>query len=81
MSTITTNFREIDFKAKKSGKCTVCGKRRTRQKKFRQTLNPFNKNEDGTVKSVLDIQVECFHQAELWKKEPINCCTKQEQTQ
>ena len=74
MKTQTTTFREISVSATKSGKCIVCSKRRKRTKKFWQTLNPFNKNPDGTIKTVGDIIRESHEKARLWKEEPINCC-------
>ncbi len=70
----TVSFREIGRQARKSGKCTVCGKRRTRTKKFWQTLSPFNKTAEGRIKTTYDIVPELQAKAAEWKKEPINCC-------
>lgn len=65
-------FQEVDFIAHKAGKCG-CGKRRSRQKRFWQTLNPFNKNADGSVKSAEDIHEELRAKADTWRAEPITC--------
>ena len=72
MSTIT--FNEVKLQAQKSGKCIVCGKRRRRSLIFRQTINPFNKKENGEVKRSEDIWPELYKDAAEWKQEPINCC-------
>ena len=74
MRTQTLTFNEVKLQAKKSGKCVICGKRRNRAKTFWQTLNPFNKNADGTVKTRFDINTELQTQANIWQREPINCC-------
>ncbi len=73
---ITINFREVSLRAEKSGKCITCGKRRKRVRKFCQTINPFNKNADGTVKNRFDIRTELQTQVDKWRKEPINCCSE-----
>jgi hypothetical protein len=45
------------------------GKRRSKSVKFQQSINPFNKNPDGTVKTRQQIWAElqaesgCWHQA------------------
>lgn len=45
------NFQEVSLHAEKSMKCAGgCGRRLRRQKKFWQTINPFNKFSDGTLK-------------------------------
>ncbi|WP_216674650.1 hypothetical protein, partial [Enterobacter hormaechei] len=54
----TTRFDEVSTFAEKSGKCDVCGKACKRREKFYQTLNPFNKNPDGSVKTHQEIRKE-----------------------
>jgi hypothetical protein len=70
----TINFTEVKLQGRKTSKCVVCGKRRSRSKTFWQTLNPFNKKADGSVKSRRDIMEELRGKIKLWEKEPINCC-------
>lgn len=53
-----TTFREISRNAKKSGLCPRCGKRRTRTRRFYQTLNPYNRNLDGSPKTIEQIYEE-----------------------
>jgi len=63
-------FQEIGFKRTKSGKCSVCGKRCQSTKKFFQTVNPFNKNADGTCKDARTIMEEEKEEAQKWLAEP-----------
>ncbi|GKV89323.1 hypothetical protein [Pectobacterium carotovorum] len=71
MRKITTRYEEVATVAEKSGKCVVCGKACKRREKFYQTLNPFNKNKDGSVKSYAQILSEIKERAAAWKLEPI----------
>lgn len=54
----STTFDEIKDKIKVSGVCKKCGKKRSRTVSEFQTLNPFNKNENGSIKSVSEIRRE-----------------------
>mgnify|MGYP000017638098 CR=1 FL=1 len=58
------NFKEVSITAYAKNKN---GKRR--QKKFWQTLNPFNKNESGSPKTREEILVELQVDANNWKQE------------
>ncbi len=53
MSTIT--FQEIKNKKTLTGLCKVCKKKRTRTIDEKQTINPFNKNQDGTIKNYFEV--------------------------
>lgn len=76
MVTTTTSFREASLRAEKTSNCVTCGKRRKRAKTFWQTVNPFNKKADGTVKSLFDIIEENKANAYAWKEKPIDCCNE-----
>jgi hypothetical protein len=65
-------FSEVDLTARKQGTCG-CGRNCKRQKRFWQTLNPFNKNADGSVKNARDIHEELRVEADAWRAEPITC--------
>lgn len=43
------------------------GKRKRKQKKFSQTINPFNKNKDGLPKTKKEILIELKDRIEKWK--------------
>jgi hypothetical protein len=46
------------------------GKKRQQTKKFWQTINPFNKNADGSVKTATQIRAEVIAERDAWLKEP-----------
>ena len=45
------------------------GKRRQKTKRFMQTLNPFNKNADGTLKTRSQIMAELSAQRDSWLRD------------
>lgn len=48
---------------------TVNGKKTTRKKTFSQTINPFNQDDNGKVKTRSDIMRELKAEAEAWREE------------
>ena len=46
----TNNFPRVTHRAIRTGTCPVCGKRVKRSRVFEHTVNPFNRNPDGSVK-------------------------------
>lgn len=62
-----TVFNEVKHYARKSGNCPTCGKPVTRSRVFMQTLNPYNRNEEGRVKSRDEIRAELRVEAEEWE--------------
>lgn len=62
----TQRFRPVTRSATASGKCPVCGKRTTRKATFMQTVNPFNRNADGAVKTESEIGAELRAEAKAW---------------
>lgn len=65
----TYRFEEVTHRATKRVPCDGCGKTLSRTRTFMQTLNPFNKNIDGTVKTRQDIRDELRTQAAAWTAE------------
>lgn len=57
-------FNEVAIKATKRWK--EDGKVRTKTRKFYQTLNPFNQNADGTVKTRDQIMAEITAERDAW---------------
>ena len=66
MSTYT--YMKFTAKGTRKGVCDVCGKRTTRSLTFSQTVSPFNKNEDGTVKTEAQVIHSVWLEAEEWAK-------------
>lgn len=63
----TVRFQEVQTYRKISGKCPVCGKRVMRTRTFTHTINPFNKNYDGTIKLPSEVRVNVEKEADEWK--------------
>ena len=57
-------FQEVSIKATKS--YIDGGKRRTKTKKFYQTLNPFNVNAAGVPKTQSEIMVDLRAEMQAW---------------
>jgi hypothetical protein len=70
--TVTTVFEEVSLRGKKTGKCG-CGKNRTRQATFTNTINPYNRDADGTIKSRDEVLEDVRKILNEWKSEPIYC--------
>ena len=69
----TYRFQEVTRTKKMRIDCAGgCGKKLNRQRTFMQTINPFNKNADGSVKTFTDIWRELGVEAEQWK--PVAVC-------
>ncbi len=70
----TTVFEEVSSTGYKTIPCAgECGRRLRRQKKFSQTLNPFNKNAVGMMKTEDEILDELVDQIKEWQSESELC--------
>jgi len=69
-ATITERFQEVKLYGEKRFKCKGgCGRTLKRQRKFSQTINPFNKTKEGHIKTSQDIYPELKEKLMEWKKE------------
>ena len=66
-------FEEVKHKDTKTNVCIKCGKKNRRSKTFYQTINPYNKNREGFVKSRAEIMVELCKEARVWREEHCLC--------
>lgn len=66
MRTVSLQFEEVITNRTKHGKCPSCGKTTVRQKKFSQTVNPWNKNSDGTSKTPDEVRADVNKEADDW---------------
>lgn len=71
MRTHRHTFDEVKLTVKATAPCGKCGNQCTRTKKFWQTLNPFNTNADGSVKTRDDIMSELGQQAAQYRTQTI----------
>lgn len=65
-------FRQMKYAAKRKRRCSVCGLLRLQQKSFVCTVNPFNKNDDGSIKNPTEVRDQAKAQAMLWQNEKVN---------
>lgn len=63
----TYTFDRITHQVTKYGKCSFCGRRVRRAHTFGQTLNPYNRNAAGELKSAAEIRAELADTAEQWQ--------------
>lgn len=62
---MTINFMPVKMIGKR--KITINGKTKIQQKTFEQTINPFNKNPDGSIRSRQEILVELKKEIAKWQ--------------
>lgn len=60
------HFQEIKTVARRTGKCSVCGRRTARSLTFTGTVNPFNKSAAGEVKDRGEVYADVKARADAW---------------
>ncbi len=60
-----TRFNAIGLTGRKRFVC-ACGRKLQRQKRFYQTLNPYNRNAEGLPKTQGEILMECHSELDAW---------------
>jgi hypothetical protein len=66
----TVHYAKIKHTAKRRATCEICGKHFNRQRTFTQTVNPFNKNPDGSVKTFMEVLAAVQVNAAMWEPYP-----------
>ena len=67
-----TRFSEIGLTGRKRFAC-ACGRKLTRQKRFYQTFNPYNRDANGDIKDQVTILRECRIELDRWASRPDQC--------
>jgi hypothetical protein len=67
VNSITYRFPPVRAQRTVRGKCPACGKAVTRSRTFKQTVNPFNRNEDGSVRTYEQVNAEVNAEARAWE--------------
>lgn len=62
----TYRFEPVKAGITRRGKCPACGKTVQRSRTFEQTVNPFNRHEDGTPRSRAEIRAAVDLLADAW---------------
>lgn len=60
------NYQSIKVRPERRGRCPVCGKSSVRSRVFEQTLNPFNRNPDGSAKTAREVFRAVDAEAAAW---------------
>ena len=63
-------YQQVKHTAKRRVTCEECGLKFNRQRTFTQTVNPFNKNPDGSVKTFMEVMAAVRVKAALWEADP-----------
>jgi hypothetical protein len=63
----TITFEEVSQLAVRKGVCRFCGKRGRRQRTFTMTVNPWNKNPDGSVRTRQEVVAANRILADEWE--------------
>jgi hypothetical protein len=75
--TVTTTFHGIKGRAAYTCPCDTCGKTLKRTAVVEHTVNPYNKNEDGSVRTPVEVRRRAFEAAEAEAKQlqdkPVTC--------
>ena len=67
------HFAVVSTRRTKDVHCPGCSKRIKRTKTFDQTINPWNRNADGSVKNREEILLELRAEADEWTVQPESC--------
>jgi hypothetical protein len=59
-------FQEVSVYGEKRGACPACGKSTVRKQKFTNTINPYNVNEAGLVKSYDEVRADVIAERDAW---------------
>jgi hypothetical protein len=73
MQRVVYTYEPVRVQAVKRLPCPVCGKPLRRQRTFQETINPFNKNPDGTQKTGQEVLRSVRTKANDWQKIPETC--------
>lgn len=67
----TWTYEEVSSRGRKSGPCEVCGKPATRSRTFTNTVNPWNRNPDGTVRTRAEVWAHVNELRHAWEAQPV----------
>ncbi len=67
MLTIHETFESVKTSRSKNGKCSICSKPMRCSKTFENTINPFNKNKDGSIRTYSEVLQNVERLADEWK--------------
>lgn len=69
---ITYTYDQVIACRSRRGKCVVCGRVMARQRTFSHTINPWNVNAEGRMKSHAEVRADVDREADAWVPEFIH---------
>lgn len=66
MTTVTYRFEKVATRRTRRGTCPTCGNNVTRSRTFENTINPFNRNADGTIRTRQEVWEKVNAEADEW---------------
>lgn len=73
MALFSTTFDKVQAWRRWSGNCAVCGEKTRRERTFTHTINPYNRNDDGTTKTREQVRADVNEEADHWMRGPVLC--------
>ena len=73
-------FQRVAYRAIKTDRCSRCGKKHRRVRIFEMTINPYNTNAEGQMKTEAEVRADLRVVVDAWKREPIEPCQPREAT-
>jgi len=67
---IVETYEQVTARADRKGRCPGCGRVVRRSRTVMNTVSPFNKNPDGTVRTPAEVQAKVAAEAAAWDPEP-----------
>lgn len=67
----TYTYEQVRVTVSKSGTCATCGKAARRQTTITNTVSPFNRNDDGTVRTRSEVLARVRQLARQWQTAPV----------
>lgn len=68
---LSMTFDQVKRSASKSGICSKCNKKCKRNTTVTKTVNPFNKNKNGDIKTHKEVLEDVLEEIKEWKKKPV----------
>jgi len=69
----TYTYQEVSHREQRRVPCSGCGKKLTRTRTFTNTLSPFNKNPDGTVRTYAEVLAKVKAEGAQWQPTDVQC--------
>jgi hypothetical protein len=63
---ISYTYDSIKAQRTKRGECPICLKKVSRSRTFEHTINPWNRNKDGTVRTPEEVSICVNAEADKW---------------